>query len=79
MITNWVTCYRHPIASMYIVYLKRLDGDIEISFFVDEEIAASHRIESSNSQAISNCSLSYLSKNDSQSDLSIKQDSQSNE
>ena len=41
-----------------------------------QEIALGHRIESSNSQAISNCSLSNLYKNESQSILSIKQDSQ---
>lgn len=39
-----------------------------------EEIEAGHRIESSNDQAITNCSFSYLEKNESQSGLSIKQE-----
>lgn len=38
------------------------------------EIAAGHRIESSNDQAISDCSFSDLNKNEKQSSLSIKQD-----
>ena len=42
----------------------------------EQEIAAGHRIESSNGQAISGCSLSDLSKNESQNGLSIKQDGQ---
>lgn len=33
MITNWITCARHPRAALYTVYLKRLNGDIQISFF----------------------------------------------
>ena len=41
-----------------------------------EEIAAGHRIESSNSQAISDCSLSNLCQNDTQNSLSIKQENQ---
>lgn len=48
----------------------------EIRLASPEEIAAGHRIESSNDQAISDCSLSNLYKNESQSSLSIKQDSQ---
>ena len=50
--------------------------DIQIRHATPEEIAAGHRIESSNSQAISNCSISDLSKNERQSDLSIKQEGQ---
>ena len=41
-----------------------------------EEIAAGHRIESSNSQAISDCSLSNLCQNDTQNSLPIKQENQ---
>ena len=41
-----------------------------------EEIAAGHRIESSNDQAISNCSLSNLCQNDTQNSLPIKQENQ---
>ena len=40
------------------------------------EIAVGHRIESSNSQAISDCSLSNLCQNDTQNSLSIKQENQ---
>lgn len=35
---KWVTVVRHPIASIYIAYLKRLDGDIKISFFLDSDL-----------------------------------------
>lgn len=38
--------------------------------------AAGHRIESSNSQAISDCSLSNLCQNDTQNSLPIKQENQ---
>ena len=38
--------------------------------------AVGHRIESSNSQAISDCSLSNLCQNDTQNSLSIKQENQ---
>ena len=38
--------------------------------------AAGHRIESSNSQAISDCSLSNLCQNNTQNSLSIKQENQ---
>lgn len=41
-----------------------------------EEIALGHRIESRNSQAISDCSLSNLCQNDTQNSLSIKQENQ---
>ena len=41
-----------------------------------EEIAVGHRIESSNDQAISDCSLSNLCQNDTQNSLSIKQENQ---
>ena len=42
----------------------------------DEEIAAGHRIESSNSQAISDCSFSNFDENEKQTGLSIKQEDQ---
>lgn len=38
--------------------------------------AAGHRIESSNSQAISDCSLSNFCQNDTQNSLPIKQENQ---
>lgn len=38
MITNWITCVRHHQANLYIVYLKRLNGDIAISFFLDSDL-----------------------------------------
>ena len=41
-----------------------------------EEIAAGHRIESSNDQAISDCTLSNLCQNDTQNSLPIKQENQ---
>ena len=41
-----------------------------------EEIAAGHRIESSNDQAMSDCSFSNLCQNDTQNSLSIKQENQ---
>ncbi|WP_293735011.1 hypothetical protein [uncultured Acinetobacter sp.] len=41
-----------------------------------EEIAAGQRIESSNDQAISDCSVSNLCQNDTQNSLPIKQESQ---
>lgn len=41
-----------------------------------QEIAAGHRIESSNDQAISDCSVSNLCQNDTQNSLPIKQENQ---
>ena len=41
-----------------------------------EEIAAGRRIESSNDQAISDCSFSNLCQNDTQNSLPIKQENQ---
>ena len=41
-----------------------------------KEIAAGHRIESSNDQAMSDCSFSNLCQNDTQNSLSIKQENQ---
>lgn len=41
-----------------------------------EEITAGHRIESSNDQAISDCSVSNLCQNDTQNSLPIKQENQ---
>lgn len=41
-----------------------------------EEIAAGHRIESSNDQEISDCSLSNFCQNDTQNSLPIKQENQ---
>ena len=41
-----------------------------------EEIAVGHRIESSNDQAMSDCSFSNLCQNDTQNSLSIKQENQ---
>ena len=42
----------------------------------EQEIKAGHRIESSNDQAISDCSFSNLCQNDTQNSLSIKQENQ---
>ena len=42
----------------------------------EQEIAVGHRIESSNDQAISDCSLSNLCQNDTQNSLPIKQENQ---
>ena len=42
----------------------------------EQEIKAGHRIESSNDQAISDCTLSNLCQNDTQNSLSIKQENQ---
>lgn len=42
----------------------------------EQEIAAGHRIESSNDQAISDCSFSNLFQNDTQNSLPIKQENQ---
>ncbi|MDQ8959583.1 hypothetical protein [Acinetobacter baumannii] len=41
-----------------------------------QEKAAGHRIESSNDQAISDCSVSNLCQNDTQNSLPIKQENQ---
>ena len=48
----------------------------DVRHATDEEITVGHRIESSNSQAISDCSLSNLCQNDTQNSLSIKQENQ---
>lgn len=48
----------------------------EIEYATPEEIAAGHRIESSNDQAISDCSVSNLCQNDTQNSLPIKQENQ---
>jgi hypothetical protein len=65
-------------------FIRAYYGDQDYSFAHEsnfrhatpEEIAAGHRIESSNSQAISDCSLSNLCQNDTQNSLSIKQENQ---
>ncbi|WP_289333165.1 hypothetical protein [Acinetobacter baumannii] len=49
---------------------------VNFRFAEDEEIAAGHRIESSNDQAISDCSVSNLCQNDTQNSLPIKQENQ---
>lgn len=54
----------------------RLLKTSEFRHATPEEIAAGHRIESSNGQAISDCILSKNKENEKQSDLSIKQDGQ---
>ena len=64
--------------------IKCHDGYLrEMKFFgsvmrhaTPEEIAAGHRIESSNDQAISDCSVSNLCQNDTQNSLPIKQENQ---
>lgn len=64
--------------------IKCHDGYLrEMKFFgsvmrhaTPQEIAAGHRIESSNDQAISDCSVSNLCKNDTQNSLPIKQENQ---
>ncbi|WP_151789446.1 hypothetical protein [Acinetobacter nosocomialis] len=48
----------------------------EIEHATPQEIAAGHRIESSNDQAISDCSVSNLCQNDTQNSLPIKQENQ---
>ena len=64
-------------------WLSYPDGTTGYIFSLDrirhatpEEIAAGHRIESSNSQAISDCSVSNLCQNDTQNSLPIKQGNQ---
>lgn len=48
----------------------------EIRLASPEEIESGHRIESSNDQAISDCSFSNLCQNDTQNSLLIKQENQ---
>lgn len=48
----------------------------EIEHASEDEIKAGHRIESSNDQAISDCSVSNLCQNDTQNSLPIKQENQ---
>ncbi|MCY0274102.1 MULTISPECIES: hypothetical protein [Acinetobacter] len=48
----------------------------EIERASEAEIKAGHRIESSNDQAISDCSVSNLCQNDTQNSLPIKQENQ---
>ncbi|MGD3146620.1 hypothetical protein [Acinetobacter baumannii] len=59
--------------------LKMLQGIYGSAMFnpaSNEEKAAGHRIESSNDQAISDCSVSNLCQNDTQNSLPIKQENQ---
>ncbi|MEF3815899.1 hypothetical protein NOL39_03260 [Acinetobacter baumannii] len=55
---------------------KSYSFESDIRHATPEEIAAGHRIESSNDQAISDCSVSNLCQNDTQNSLPIKQENQ---
>lgn len=55
---------------------KSWSFETDIRHATPEEIAAGHRIESSNGQAISHSCVSDLPKNEKQNDLSIKQENQ---
>ncbi len=55
---------------------KSYSFESDIRHATPQEIAAGHRIESSNDQAISDCSVSNLCKNDTQNSLPIKQENQ---
>lgn len=62
---------KRSLAFYYSIY-----GSAMFNPASNEEKAAGHRIESSNDQAISDCSVSNLCQNDTQNSLPIKQENQ---
>ena len=86
---TYISCGRlsqYSIGDLMVI--RNLEGNVisdddynfidyrDVRHATDEEITVGHRIESSNSQAISDCSLSNLCQNDTQNSLSIKQENQ---